>query len=100
MLLGLAFVANAVNPTFVLLHLKRVAVFGPYILELLALLFTALLTRLSHWRTRSSSTILLLFWPCYTVSITIWTRSYVQKNALPVDPLVRRLKCPVVLLGL
>ena len=100
MLLSLAFVASAVHLTFVLLQRKRVAVLGPYILEPLALLFAALLTRLNHWRTRSSSTILLLFWPCYTVSIAIWTRSYVQKNALPVDLLVRRLKCPVVLLGL
>ena len=99
MLLGLAFIASAVNLTFVLLHRKRVAVLGSYILEPLALLFAALLTRLNHWRTRSSSTILLLFWPCYTVAVAIWTRSYVQ-DALPVDPFVPRLKWIVVLLGL
>jgi len=98
-LLGLVFVASAVNLTFILLQHKRVAVLGPYILEPLALLFAALLTHLNHWRTRSSSTILLLFWPCYIIAVAIWTRSYI-KDALPVDPLVPRLKWTVALLGL
>jgi hypothetical protein len=53
-------------------------------LELLALLLAFCLVRFSHLRTRSSS-ILLLFWPCYTIALSIWTRSYAQ--TFPVAPL-------------
>ena len=99
MLLGLALIASAANLTFVLLQRKRVAVLAPYILEPLALLFATLLTQLNHWRARSSSTILLFFWPCYVIGAAIWTRSYVS-NGFSVYSLVPRLKCIVVLLGL
>ncbi|KAG2035311.1 P-loop containing nucleoside triphosphate hydrolase protein [Suillus americanus] len=77
-LLGLAIVASCFN-LFVVLSLKRTAsVVWPHVLEPLALLASWILTRLNHRRTRSSSTILLLFWPCYTVGLAIWTRSFAQ----------------------
>ncbi|KAG1786323.1 P-loop containing nucleoside triphosphate hydrolase protein [Suillus plorans] len=80
-LLGLAIVASCFN-LFIVLSLKRTAsVVWPYILEPLALLASWILTRLNHRRTRASSTILLLFWPCYTVGLAIWTRSFVQGEA-------------------
>ncbi|KAH0839445.1 P-loop containing nucleoside triphosphate hydrolase protein [Lanmaoa asiatica] len=75
----------------------RTAVQLPHALEPLALLLALCLTRFNHLRTRSSSTILLLFWPCYTVALSIWTRSYVQ--TFPVMPLVP-LKGAVLFLGL
>ncbi|KAG1838637.1 P-loop containing nucleoside triphosphate hydrolase protein [Suillus subalutaceus] len=77
-LLGLAIVASCFN-LFVVLSLKQTAsVVWPHVLEPLALLASWILTRLNHRRTRSSSTILLLFWPCYTVGLAIWTRSFTQ----------------------
>ncbi|KAG1887433.1 uncharacterized protein F5891DRAFT_1060070 [Suillus fuscotomentosus] len=76
-LLRPAIVASCFN-FFIVLSLKRAAsVVRPYILEPLALLVSWILTRLNHRRTRSSSTILLLFWPCYTVDLAIWTKSFV-----------------------
>ncbi|KAG1776029.1 P-loop containing nucleoside triphosphate hydrolase protein [Suillus placidus] len=79
-LLGLAIVASCFN-LFVALSLKRTAsVVWPYVLEPLALLASWILTRLNHRRTRSSSAVLLLFWPCYTVGLAIWTRSFVQEE--------------------
>ncbi|KAG1740326.1 P-loop containing nucleoside triphosphate hydrolase protein [Suillus lakei] len=77
-LLGLAIIASSFN-LFVVLSFKQTAsVVWPYVLEPLALLASLILTRLNHRRTRSSSTILLLFWPCYTASLAIWTRSFAQ----------------------
>lgn len=77
-LLGLAIVASCFN-LFVVLSLKRTAsVVWPYVLEPLALLASWILTRLNHRRTRSSSAVLLLFWPSYTVGLAIWTRSFAQ----------------------
>ncbi|KAL4067103.1 P-loop containing nucleoside triphosphate hydrolase protein [Scleroderma yunnanense] len=99
LLLSLAFLASAANLAFILVQHKRFAVLGSYILEPLALLFAILLTRLNHWRTRSSSTILLLFWPCYAIGVAIWTRSYIT-SGLSVDRLVLGLKWTVELLGL
>lgn len=69
----------------------------PHALEPLALLLAVFLTRFNHLRTRSSSSILLLFWPCYAIALFIWTRSYVQ--TYPVAPLVP-LKWAVLFLGL
>ncbi|KAG0695817.1 P-loop containing nucleoside triphosphate hydrolase protein, partial [Suillus ampliporus] len=75
-LLGLAIVTSCFN-LFVVSSLKQTAsVVWPYVLEPLALLASWILTRLNHRRTLSSSTILLLFWPCYTTGLAIWSRSF------------------------
>ncbi|KIJ59434.1 hypothetical protein HYDPIDRAFT_118534 [Hydnomerulius pinastri MD-312] len=76
-LLVLAFLTSLNNLFFVLTHRISAAVDWPYVLEPLALFASLFLTRYNHLRTRSSSTILLLFWPCYTIAVVIWTRSYV-----------------------
>ncbi|KAG1731999.1 P-loop containing nucleoside triphosphate hydrolase protein [Suillus paluster] len=98
-LLGLAIVASCFN-LFIVLSLKQTAsVVWPYILEPLALLASWILTRLNHRRTLSSSTILLLFWPCYTVSLAIWTRSFAQDHHSN-DPFVILSKWAVELFAL
>lgn len=96
-LLGLAFLTSLTTLVFVIRARIATAVNLPYLLEPLALFFAVLLTQSNHLRTRSSSTILLLFWPCYTVASLIWTRSYVQ--TFPVMPLAP-LRWAVLLLGL
>lgn len=78
--MALAIVASCFN-LFVVLSLKRVAsVVWPYVLEPLAFLACWKLTQLNHRRTRSSSTILLLFWPAYIVGLAIWSRSFLQHD--------------------
>ncbi|KAG1888634.1 ABC transporter type 1, transmembrane domain-containing protein [Suillus subluteus] len=77
-LLGLAIVASCFNLFVVLSHKRTASVVWPHVVEPVALLASWILTRLNHRRTRSSSTILLLFWPCYTVGLAIWTRSFTQ----------------------
>ncbi|KAN0098013.1 P-loop containing nucleoside triphosphate hydrolase protein [Tylopilus felleus] len=96
-LLGLAFLTSLATLAFILTNQITVAVQLPYALEPLALLFTLCLTRFNHLRSRSSCTILLLFWPCYAISLSIWTQSYVQ--VFPVTPIVP-LKWAVLFLGL
>ncbi|KAG2112527.1 P-loop containing nucleoside triphosphate hydrolase protein [Suillus clintonianus] len=77
-LLGLAIVTSCFK-LFLVLSLRHTAsVVWPYVLEPLALIASWVLTRLNHRRTRSSSTILLLFWPCYTAGLAIWTRSFMH----------------------
>ncbi|KAJ8592180.1 P-loop containing nucleoside triphosphate hydrolase protein [Rhizopogon salebrosus TDB-379] len=80
-LLALAIIASCCN-LFVVLSLKQTAsVAWPYVLEPLALLASWILTRLNHRRTRSSSTILLIFWPAYITALAIWSRSFLQHDA-------------------
>lgn len=89
--------ASLVVLVFVLADRISTAVQLPHALEPLALLLSLCLTRFNHLRTRSSSTIILLFWPCYAIALSIWARSYIQ--AFPVTPLVP-LKCAILFLGL
>ncbi|KAI9460421.1 P-loop containing nucleoside triphosphate hydrolase protein [Boletus coccyginus] len=96
-LLGLAFFISLATLAFVLTDQINTAVQLPYALEPIALLLALCLTRLNHLRTRSSSTILLLFWPCYAIALSVWTRSYVQ--TFPATPLVP-LKWAALFLGL
>jgi ATP-binding cassette subfamily C (CFTR/MRP) protein 1 len=43
------------------------------------------LTRSNHLKTRRSSSILLLFWPIYTLFTAIWTRTVVSSDQQPHD---------------
>ncbi|KIJ21067.1 hypothetical protein PAXINDRAFT_106999 [Paxillus involutus ATCC 200175] len=96
-LLGLALLTSLSVLFFVFTDRIRTAVVWHYALEPLALFAALLLTRLNHLRTRSSSTILLLFWPTYTAAVAIWTRSYTEAwGGLPLVPL----KCAILFLGL
>lgn len=78
---------------------RSVAVVQSYFLDILALLVAPFLTHLNHHRTRSSSTLLLLFWPLYTVSVLVWSRT-VAVTALHAFLPVLSLKCAAAVLGL
>lgn len=75
-------VLSATNLVLVRLRDVNVALIQTYILEPVALLSLIPLTSLNHTRTRRSSTIVLLFWPLYTVAQLIWTWSVVEKAML------------------
>ncbi|KIK17829.1 hypothetical protein PISMIDRAFT_110603 [Pisolithus microcarpus 441] len=98
-LLALAFVASSTKLALVLAQKGEVAVLWPFVLEPVALLFAVLLTHLNHTRTRSSSAILLLFWPCYTLGVATWTRSTTW-NGFPNDAVALVSLWVVVSLGL
>ncbi|KAI6044047.1 P-loop containing nucleoside triphosphate hydrolase protein [Pisolithus marmoratus] len=98
-LLALTFAVSVSELVLVLAQNRKVAVLWTFVLEPIALLLTVLLTHLNHTRTRSSSAILLLFWPCYTLGIAIWTRSYTWDGS-PGDSVILGCSWVVVLLGL
>ncbi|KAI6099033.1 hypothetical protein F5141DRAFT_1144217 [Pisolithus sp. B1] len=98
-LLALAFVASATKLALVFAGKGEAAVLWPFVLEPIALLFAVLLTHLNHTRTRSSSAVLLLFWPCYALGVAIWTRSTTW-NGFPGDSAVLVSSWVVVFLGL
>jgi hypothetical protein len=51
-----------------------------YLLEPYALGSILIFTHFNHTRTRSSSTILLIFWPLYIAAIAAWTRTILFRN--------------------
>ena len=59
---------------------RPVALIQSYILEVFALLLAPILTHRNHYRTRTSSTLLLLFWPAYASSLLIWARTEWTSN--------------------
>ncbi|KAJ7126538.1 P-loop containing nucleoside triphosphate hydrolase protein [Mycena crocata] len=69
-----------------------------YILEPVALLGSILLTYFNHTRQRTSSTMILLFWPLYATSLAIWARSFLMRDDY--SRLLLELKGGVALLGL
>jgi len=79
-LLGLAFSASAANLVFIALRRVPVPFFPNYLLEAVLLLVALPLTYLNHQRTRRSSTLLLLFWPIYTLFTVVWTRSVLHAH--------------------
>ena len=64
---------------------RWVTFFPLLVLEALAFLTLLLITYMSHTRTRRSSTIVLLFWLAYFVTLLIWTRTTlgVERSQLP-----------------
>ncbi|TFY68212.1 hypothetical protein EVJ58_g1149 [Rhodofomes roseus] len=78
---------------------RPVAVVQSYVLDVLALLVAPFLTYLNHHRTRSSSTLLLLFWPLYTICVLVWTRTVAVTELHAFLP-VLSLKCAAAALGL
>ena len=63
-----------------------------YILEIIATLSALALTYFNHTRTRSASTILLLYWPVYTLTLAVWIRTVVEGGSA-VSHLTLALKC-------
>ena len=59
---------------------RPVALVQSYILEAGALLLAVLLTYLNHYRSRTSSSLLLLFWPIYAAALLVWARTEWMSN--------------------
>jgi hypothetical protein len=57
------------------------------------------LTYFNHTRTRTSSSILLLFWPLYIVGLAIWIRTVISNNSDELRVLLA-LKCLVGCFGI
>lgn len=72
---------------------------GSYILEPIAFLVVVFLTFFNHSRTRTSSAILLLFWPVYSVLFIAWSRTYFARHIIPSN-VVYALRCSSFALGL
>lgn len=72
----------------------------PYVLEAFALFASIPLTYLTHERTRSSSAILLLFWPAYAIAILMWARTLLSTTSTSEVLPVLVGKCVIVVLGL
>ncbi|KAH8832587.1 P-loop containing nucleoside triphosphate hydrolase protein [Flagelloscypha sp. PMI_526] len=79
-LFAAATVLSTLNAIFISLHHTNVPVFQSYILEPLALASLTALTYANHTTERQSSTIVLLFWPIYTVATLLWTRTIAEKH--------------------
>ena len=54
---------------------RPAALIQSYILEVIALLLAPFLTYLNHYRSRTSSSLLLLFWPTYLAGLLVWART-------------------------
>ena len=79
--LSLAFIASCANLILILAARRRVAFLPSYALEIGALLAAPFLSWQNHYRTRTSSSLLLLFWPVYAAAVIVWSRT-----ALTISP--------------
>ncbi|RDX54318.1 metal resistance protein YCF1 [Lentinus brumalis] len=98
LLLSLACAASCANLIYILATRRPVAFLPPYVLEVVALLVASFLTYLNHYRSRTSSAVLLLFWPLYALALLVWGRTALTNS--PHDLLVVvAIRSTVVLLG-
>lgn len=97
-LLSLACIASCANLILVLLTHRPVAVIQAYGLEVLALVLALVLIYLNHFRTRTSSTLFVLFWPLYAVALFIWGRTVLTAHLHRLLP-VLYIRCAVLTLG-
>ncbi|KAG6844742.1 hypothetical protein H0H87_004074 [Tephrocybe sp. NHM501043] len=74
-LLGASLVASVSNLLYILFFRASAPVIYSYVIEPLALASAIALTYLNHSRTRTSSSLLLIFWPLYSVGLVLWMRS-------------------------
>lgn len=93
----LASCTSAVSFAIVVAKKLPVGITQSYLLEALALASTPTLTILNHKRTRTSSTVLLFFWPCYIAALIVWGRTTFATHGVTV---LFILKCVVTSLGL
>ena len=92
-LLGASLIVSIANVLFVVFHLNNsVPVLHSYLLEPFALTSILVFSYFNHTRTRSSSTLLLIFWPLYIAAIAAWIRTVVS-NDLDRFLVVLSLKC-------
>ncbi|KAI0788813.1 metal resistance protein YCF1 [Abortiporus biennis] len=95
--LFLAAATSCANLTFILATRRHVPLIQYYILELTALIVAPVLTYLNHHRARVSSSLLLLFWPLYSVAFLIWTRTIISSNFSPYKVILPIRACTVAL---
>jgi ATP-binding cassette subfamily C (CFTR/MRP) protein 1 len=93
-----AVLTSLTNLVLVLVQHRRVPVLPSYVSEVIAFATTVPLTFYNHHRTRAASTILLLFWPVYTLVLAIWIRTIVSEHSDFSSVLI--LRCSATLLGL
>jgi hypothetical protein len=80
-LLGAAVFVSISNVLFAIFHPNNpVPVLYSYLLEPFALTSILIFTYFNHTRTRSSSTLLLIFWPLYIAAIAAWTRTVISRD--------------------
>ncbi|KAG6837154.1 hypothetical protein H0H93_013744 [Arthromyces matolae] len=75
LLLSASFVASIANLFFILFSRKSAPVVYSYVLEPLALASAISLTYMNHLRTRTSSSVILIFWPLYLSALLVWIRT-------------------------
>ena len=81
MFLGASLIGSIANVLFIVFHPHNpVPVLYSYLLEPFALASILIFTQFNHTRTRSSSTILLIFWPLYIAAIAAWARTVIIGN--------------------
>ncbi|TBU30707.1 metal resistance protein YCF1 [Dichomitus squalens] len=86
-LLSLAFIASCANLILILATRKQVAFLPSYALEIASLSCALILSWQNHYRARTSSSLLLLFWPVYAAATIVWARTSLTispNGALPV----------------
>lgn len=98
-LLALACAASCANLILILATRRPVVFLTSYVLEIAALLVAPVLVSLNHHRTRASSSVILLFWPLYTLGVLVWARTSLTISPVALLPVVI-LRCAVTLLGL
>jgi hypothetical protein len=98
-LLAIAFLASTTSLIHLLYTREPVPVRQTYLLEPVALGVSLILTVLNHSRTRTSSSVLLVFWPLYTLGYLLWVRTIISKESWHIRS-VLVLKTLVVLFGL
>ncbi|KAJ7918968.1 multidrug resistance-associated ABC transporter [Mycena leptocephala] len=95
----LAFTSSVANLILVLRLQKSIPVLESYILEPVALLGSIVFTYYNHSRQRTSSSVLLIFWPVYLACLLIWARTLILRD-FDHYRLVLLLKGSVALFGL
>ncbi|TCD67602.1 hypothetical protein EIP91_012232 [Steccherinum ochraceum] len=68
------------NLVLLVLTRRHVALVQSYILEILSLVTAAILTYVNHWRTRTSSSVLLILWPFYISGLLVWARTVLDTD--------------------
>ena len=97
-LLLLACLASCANFIYALLTRRPVAIVQSYGLEAVALALAPVLIYLNHFRTRTSSTLFVLFWPVYTVALFAWGRTVIAAHIRRLLP-VLYIRCGILVLG-
>ncbi len=80
MLFGLALAASIANLVVVIATKRHVPLIEFYVLEVIALAVVPCITYLNHYRARTSSSLILLFWPAYILALLIWARTVYLSN--------------------